>query len=179
MSLEEQIAKLTAAVEANTAAHTKLAEVAMSASAGKRTEAEKPAPKEEDDGEDDAAAAKKKAAAKKAAETRKANASKKKAEEEKEAPTLDASVTSKDLMAAARAFMSPDDADQCEENKERFASALKHLGAAKLSAVDEEDIPKLAGYIAYWQGGLDVDFEEIDGLIAELVEANGGGSMLD
>lgn len=165
MSIEAALAELTAAVKANTEAHEKLAQVAKAAQGSKPAAAKKPAPEKaapaEDTTEEAPAEEPKKAPAKKAP-------AKKAAAKKPDAPTLSATVEMDDFKNAARAFMSPDDEEQRDKNKANFAAALNHLGAASLSKVDGEDLPKLAGYVAYWATGLEVDFDEIDEKIAEL-----------
>ncbi len=176
MSIEEQLAELTAAVKENTEAHKALADVAKAAQGtkapapapGAAEEEEKAAPKTRSRAAKEKPGAEEKAAPK----TRSRAAAKKKTE-----PELPGSVDRAEFMKTARAFLSPDDEEVMEANKEKFAAALDHLGASKMSAVDDEDLPKLAGYIAYWNAGLEVDFEKIDGLVAE---ASGGtDDMLD
>jgi hypothetical protein len=186
MSIEAALAELTAAVKENTAAHTKLAEVAQAAQKGGTTAKASPAKasttkastakaSEDTEAEENEAEAPEEKPAPKKAPAKKAPAKKapaKKAPAKPKAPTLSAEVDRDEFKNTARAFMSPDDEDTRDANKEKFASALAHLGAKKLTEVDDEDLAKLAGYIAYWNAGLDVDFEEIDGLIAEAAEAS-------
>lgn len=196
MSLEAQLAELTAAVKENTEAQMKLAAAATAAVSPRKADATpgtaKPAEKEEtpETPEEDDAEAKKKAAA----EKRKETAAKKKAEKEAaekkaaaekaaeksetEAPELSATVEMDDFKKQARAFMSPDDEEERDANKEKFAAALKHLGAGSLSKVDDDDLPRLAGYVTYWQAGLDVDFEAVDEIVAGLSDEGDGEDML-
>jgi hypothetical protein len=167
MGIEELLAANTAALEANTAAHAKLAEVAMAAAGsatGGTTSAETPAATKEKE-----APAKETAAAKK-----KRLAAEKKAEAEAEAkakaavkPEISSSVSAADLKKAAAGFLKGDDEEARDLAKQNFIGALEHLGCGKsLSSVEEPaDRAKLAGYIAYWQAGLDVDFDEIDAII--------------
>lgn len=171
MSLEQQLAELTEAVKENTAVHREFAEIARKASTGKSsgTAAKKAAETDSDEDEKAAAAeAKKKADA---AAKRKAAAAKKKAEAEKakeaESDDIEAEIVTEisdvDLRALAKDFMSTDDEDERDANKEKFASALKHLGAGKLSEVsDDEDRSKLATYIKYWQAGETFKFRDLD-----------------
>ncbi len=173
MSLEAAIAELTAAVKENTEAHAKLAEVAKATQQAKaapkkaapeaeKPEAEKPeAEKPEAEKPEAEKPAPKKAAAKPKAAPKKAAAKPK-------APTLSATVDRDEFKNAARAFMSAEDEETRDKNKANFAAALNHLGASKLTDVDDEDLPRLAGYIAYWSAGLEVDFEEIDALLADM-----------
>lgn len=163
MSIEAAIAELTAAVKENTAAHTKLAEVAAAAAGGKAA-----APAKEET-KDEAPAEEKKAPAKKA--PAKKPAAKKPATKQAEPPELEGSVSAADLKKAAAAFLDGDDEEARDANKQKFIAALNHLGAAKLGEVDsDEDRARLAGYIAYWNEGLEVDFEAVD----EIVSAAGG-----
>lgn len=176
MGIEEALAANTAALEANTAAHNRLADVAEAAAGGKPA-ADKPAdkPKAEtpkDDGEKpETAAAKKKrlAAEKKAAEA--AAAAEAEEAEEVDPPELVAEVTAADLHTQASAFMSKElDAEVLDANKANFVGGLSHLGAKKFSELGSDgDRARLSAYIAYWQAGLDVDFTAID----EAIEALG------
>ena len=159
MSIEEALAANTAALIENTAAHAKLAEVATAAASGKpATSGAKDKPADDETPKETAAEKKKRLAAEKKA---------KEAETETEAPKLAASVTAAALKKAAGAFLQSDDEEERDANKANFIGALSHLGAKKLGDVDSgEDRARLAGYIAYWNAGLDVDFEAIDGLLA-------------
>ncbi len=175
MSIEEALAANTAALIENTAAHSKLAEVAMAAAGGKAASG-KPAKEEtsseEEETKETAAEKKKRLAAEKAAATKKAAADKK-AAATKEAPELVAEMPAAALHKIAAAFMS-DDLDEADRdaNKANFVGGLAHLGAKKFSELaDDAERARLAAYIGYWQAGLDVDFEEIDAL----VEALGAG----
>jgi len=173
MSLEEELRANTEALKENTAAHLKLAEVAMAAAGqggGKAAPAEKPVPeKDEDEAPKETAAEKKKRLAAEKAAAAKAEAAKKPAA--KSAPELETEVDAADLKKAAAAFLGSDDEKVRNANKKNFMAALDHLGASKLTDVDtDEDRARLAGYIAYWEAGLKVDFEAIDEIIA------GGGS---
>lgn len=174
MGIEEALAANTAALEANTAAHNRLADVAEAAAGGKPA-ADKPADKPKadtpkDDGEKpETAAAKKKrlVAEKKAAE---AKAAAEAEEEAGEAPELVAEVTAADLHTQASAFMSKDlDAEVLDANKANFVGGLAHLGAKKFSELaDDSERARLSAYIGYWEAGLDVDFTAIDEAIAAL-----------
>lgn len=201
MAFESLIQELIDAVKENTAAHAQLGEIAKAAAgkpAGKASTASKKT-ETEDDGEDEAAkkaeaAAKRKAAAEKkkadeaAAEKKKADeAAKKKAAAEKkkaaDTPELPGTVDTADLRGLARTFMSKDNENR-DENKEKFAAALDHLGAENLSGVSEEDQARLFGYITYWSAGLDVDFEAVDEIVAAAAPDEDAGeedddSMLD
>lgn len=177
MNIEERLDLLTQALEANTAAHLKLAEVALAASSGKTAPAEdkkapakdKPAPAEtEETPEDDAAEKKKAAAAKKKAAA--AAAAKKKAEAEKaaaaEAPEIETSVSVDDMRAAVKAHMETDDEEVRATRMSNLKGALAHLGLGKLSEVTEDDaVAKLAGYVAYWKAGVEFSFEDVDSII--------------
>lgn len=185
MSIEEALAANTAALIENTAAHAKLAEVAMAAAGGKAAAPAKAAPKEEPV-EDEEEAPKETAAEKKkrlAAEKKKADAAaaaKKKAAAKTEAPELVAEMPAAALHKIAAAFMS-DDLDEAERdaNKANFVGGLAHLGAKKFSELsDDSERARLAAYIGYWTAGLDVDFEEIDGLIEALGEGEGDDDPL-
>lgn len=180
MSIEEALAANTAALIENTAAHARLADVAVAASGGKPA-ADKPAdkPKAEtpkDDGEkpETAAAKKKRLAAEKKAKEAAAAAEAEAAEEEApgEAPELVAEVTAADLHTQASAFMSKElDAEVLDANKANFVGGLAHLGAKKFSELsDDSERARLSAYIGYWEAGLDVDFTAID----EAIEALGG-----
>lgn len=176
MSLEDQITELTAAVKENTAAHLKLAEVAQAASGSKtgvKPAAEKASDANEGGGEDDEKPATKPAAKKPAAKPRASRAKK------PQPPELSADVTRKDFQASARAYIGSDDAEDREQRQEQLAAALDHLGASKLGEVEDEDIPRIAAYFAYWSAGLEVIFEEVDARVAELTEASSGDDMLD
>jgi len=162
MSLEEALAANTLALEANTAAHTKLAEVAMAAQGGKA--ADKPA------------ADKAPTAAEKAAATKKANAAKKAAAAKKaETPEVAGAVDEAAIRAVARDYLSGDDEAERDAKKANVSAAFKHLGAKKLTDLaDDEDRAKLAAYIAYWKAGHEtIDFEDIDALVAEAGEGAG------
>ena len=169
MSLEQQIADLTAAVKENTAAHAKLAEVAAAAASTKPVEEKAPAKK--------TTAAKKTEESEDAAEekttTKKAPA-KKTTAKKTEKPELAKSVTAAKLKTAAGGYLKGDDEEARDAAKTNFKAALDHLGATSLSGVDNNtDRAKLAGYIAYWQADLEVDFEEIDALIEGDGEGDG------
>lgn len=163
MSLEEALRANTVALEANTAAHLKLAEVAVAAATGKSSAGStKPAPTEtteSEESEETAAQKKKRLAAEKAAAAKKAAAA--------EPPELETSVTGDEIKKIAGAFLASDDEKVRDANKANFISALSHLGAKKLGDVEtDEDRARLAGYIAYWTAGLKVDFEAIDEIVA-------------
>lgn len=174
MSLEAAIKELTEAVNKNTAAHEELVQVAVKTAGGKAAPAKTETKEAETD--DDAEDAKKKAAAKKAAETRAANKAKaeeKKAEEKKAeeegsgdveiVTEIVTEIDAKALHTKAKTWMSSDDAEERDANKEKFQSALKHLGAAKLSDLEDTDRAKVATYINAWESGQDkIDFEALD-----------------
>jgi hypothetical protein len=85
-------------------------------------------------------------------------------------------VSAADLKKAAAAYLNGDDEEARDAAKKNFIGALAHIGAKKLGEVDsDEDRARLAGYVAYWTAGLDVDFEAID----EIVAAAGEGGLLD
>lgn len=162
MTFEELIAANTAALIDNTAAHKKLAEVAMAAAGGKANTtktAEKPKPEEKEPEEKETAIAKKKRLA-----------AEKKAAAEAEAPELVAEMSGADFHKRATAFLSEDlSQKERDTNKANFVAGLSHVGAAKFSEVKtDEDRARVAAYVAYWTAGLDVDFEAIDEMIAEL-----------
>lgn len=189
MSLEAAIQELTAAIKDNTAAHTNLADVAKAAAgSSKPAETKKAEPDTtDDDGEDDAEAKKKAAAAerrKKAAEKKAAEAKaeeeaakKKEAEAEEEddllggddeLPEVQSEATVAEVKASAGKFLDSDDENFRDDNKSKVIAAFKHLGVSKLGGLtDAEDRAKLVGYIAYWNAGLEVNFEEVDERVAE------------
>lgn len=180
MSIEAALAELTAAVKANTEAHEKLAQVAMTAQQNKaanNSTAEKSDAKDEPEAKEAEKPAEEKKSTKRTSTKR--TSTKKSTAKKAEEPKLSASVDREELTNQARAFMSSDDEEKRDEAKEKFKSALDHLGAKKMSDVEEDDIPRLAGYISYWQAGLDVDFEAIDEKIAELADADEGGENGD
>lgn len=170
MSLEEALRANTEALKENTAAHKALADVAVAAASSKSAPAEKAteekAPEEKAPPKETAAQKKKRLAAEKKAKAE-AEAAAKKAEE----PELETDVEFADLQKVCAALLDEDREDYRDEHKANFIGALKHLGAKKLTDVDEDDYARLAGYVAYWEAGLDVDFEAID---EKLVEAAGG-----
>lgn len=174
MSIEKALADLTTALKENTEAHLKLADVAKAAQASKT-----PAP-EKAPAEKPKAASKAKAEADEQEEAPKKEAAKKpaarKAAPKNKTPDPVTSITFDDLKLAAKAFISPEDESERDARKEKLGSALDHLGASKLTEVDEDDMPKVATYLAYWTAGLDVDFEEIDGLIAEASDDDSEGA---
>lgn len=170
MSLEQALKENTEALQANTAAHAALTAVAVKTSTGKS-----PTESEDDEGKPAApTAAEKKAAA--AAAKRKAATEKKKADEaaaKKEAADEDGDVeivkeiSDVDLRALAKEFMSTDDTEERDARKENFGGALKHLGAAKLSEVsDDQDRVKLANYINHWIADEELAFDEVDAKIS-------------
>ena len=171
MSIETLIAELTTAIKDNTAAHAKLAEVATAAARGKATTTAKEEPKEEPKEEAETPAAKKKRLA---AEKKKAEAEAEKKDEaeaekgEAEKPELAESVTHDELHKLAGKFLASDDADVRDNAKSNFVGALAHLGAKKLTELeDDAQRARVAGYITYWMAGLEVDFDEIDALIPD------------
>jgi hypothetical protein len=188
-ALAENTAALKEAVAAlnrNTEAHEKLAAVAVKAQSAKAAEptrepyktaaepekaAEKPAEKPATKPAAEKPAAEKPAAEKPAAKP----AAKPTGKKGKQPPALVAEVTSEALRDAAKAFLSSDDAAVRDGAKGQMSAAFNHLGAAKLSDLDDEGRAKLAGYIAYWSAGLDVNFEEIDEKIAALADENSEG----
>jgi len=171
MSLEQAIKELTEAVRENTAAHQELVAVAKKTAAGKAPAKSAPAT---DEGEGEAEAPAKKAPAKKAP-AKKAPA--KKAPAKKKDPEVVTEIEAKALRAKAKDWMSVDDADERDARKERFAAALNHLGAAKLSDLDDEDQAKMASYINVWEAGEEIeDFEAIDALVEEKVGGDDGDS---
>jgi hypothetical protein len=178
MSLEDKIDALTAAIKENTAAHEAMTQVAVKAAGSKSTaKAETKAEETDTDTDEDDAAAKKKAAAEKrkaAAAKKKKEEAAKKAAEESEAEIV-TEISKVDLHAKAKEFMSSDDSEERDAAKANFASALEHLGAAKLSEVDDDDRARLATYINAWSAGSEkIDFEDLDEKIAEA-----GEDMLD
>ncbi|AIT13314.1 hypothetical protein DSS3P1_79 [Ruegeria phage DSS3-P1] len=165
MSIEAALAELTAAVKENTAAHAKLAEVAAAAAGGKAAAPAKAPAK------DEAPAEEKKPAAKAAAKPAAKAAAKKPAAKKVEPPELAGSVTHTEIAKIGAAFLKGDDEEARDAAKSNFIAGLQHIGAAKLGEIDsDEDRARLAGYIAYWTAGLEVDFEAID----EIVLAAGG-----
>lgn len=171
MSLEEAIAANTAALIENSAAHKMLADVATAAATGKSVS--KPEPEKEKAGSEEETreltAAEKKAA--NAAKRRKAAAAKK-AAEKAEPPELTLMVTAPELRKLAAAFMDGDDDEARELNKTNFIGGLQHVGAAKLTELeDDAERARVAGYLAYWSAGLEVNFEAID----EILDAMGSG----
>ena len=174
MSLEEALRENTEALKENTAAHAELAKVAAAA-AGKSATSKPTEDKEtsvKDDPPKETAAQKKKrlAAEKKAKE---AEAAKKAEAEKADEPELATEVSFDDLKKACAELLKD------EGKKSDFMGALSHLGAKKLTEVDEEDFPRLAAYVAYFSAGLDVDFENIDEKLAELADGEGGDDPLD
>lgn len=173
MALEKLIEDLIAALNANTTAHSKLADVAIAAAAEKTTKAaaeapakKAPAKKAEADEEDEEP---KKAPAKKTAE----KAPAKKAPAKKKGPELVLKVKEDQIADIAVGFMSTDDEEEREERKTKMRSALQHLGFKKATEIDNaEDRAKFASYLAFWAAGEDVDFEDIDEKIADAL----GGS---
>lgn len=173
MSLEEQLAKLTAAVEANTAAHEKLAQVAVAAQGAKGS---KPA---EDKAEDEKPAPKKpapKKPAQKADEADEKPAPKKTPTRRAKAkePTLSADVDKKGLTQDVLAWIGTDDEEERDERKGKLRAALDHVGADTLGKADEADLPRIAAYLAYWQADLEVNFEEIDAKVEALSDDDDG-----
>ena len=182
MSIEEALAANTAALIENTAAHAKLAEVAMAASGGKAAAPSKASEKAESTEEEEApketAAEKKKRLAAEKKKKDAAAAAEKKAQAAKaEKPELVAEMPAAALHKIAAAFMSDDlDEELRDANKANFVGGLAHLGAKKFSELaDDSERARLAAYIGYWQAGLDVDFNEIDGLIEALGDGEGEG----
>lgn len=190
MSLESAIQELTAAVKENTAAHLQLADVAKAASTGAKpseTKKEAQTPAKDETDEDEAEAQKKAAAAerrKKAAEKKKAEAeaaAAAEAEAEAEAegdddllggdddlPEVQAEASVAEIKKAAGAFLDEDDENFRDDNKAKVISAFKHLGVSKLGGLtDAEDRAKLLAYIAYWNAGLEVNFEDVDERVIE------------
>lgn len=169
MSIEKALADLTAAVQANTEAHQKLEKAAIASMKQKAAAAKAPA----DDDEDDEPAPKpaaRKTAAKPAAE-KKAPAKKPASRAKKPAePKLSATVERDEVSNAARNWMDTDDEAVRDERKAQFKAALNHLGAKKMGDVDDDDLPRLMAYIAYWSADLEVDFEALDEKIAEMAE---------
>ena len=164
MSLEQAIKELTEAVIANTKAHAQLGEIAK-ATVGAKQPAKVPAKSEEPDEQPEEEAEKpKKAPAKK--EPAKEPA-KKPVAKKTELREMATEVDSADLRGLARTFMSKDH-DNRDQNKDNFAAALAHLGAARLTEVTAEDEARLFAYITYWNEGLEVDFEEVDERLVEL-----------
>ena len=150
MSLEEALRENTEALKANTAAHEKLGAIATAAQGG---EAETEATEE------------KKAPAKKAP-AKKAPA-KKPAAKKAEPPELKSSVTAAAIKKAAGAYLGVAEGAERDAHKANVVAAFAHLGVEKLGEIDNnEDRAKLAGYIAYWDAGLEVDFEAIDEIVA-------------
>ena len=166
MSLEAAIAELTAAVRENTEAHTKLAAVAVAAA--KSGKAEKPAA--EVTGSEEPKAEKPKAEKPKAEKPK----AEKPAAKPKAKPPVQVDVDQAATPGIAVAFLSTDDEADRDARKAKMRSALDHLGAKKASEIDnDEDCVKFATYVAYWTAGHEVDFEEIDALVAEALDGSG------
>ena len=171
MSLEAQMAELTAALKDNTAAHTALANVAKAATAkvtaaapAKDAEAEKPAPKT---AEKPAPKTAEKPAEKAAPKVAPKAAPKKKAE-----PILVPTMNVDDLRTKARAYLEGDDAAVRDAKKANLSAAFDHLGVAKLGEIEsDEDRARLAAYLDYWAADLEVDFEALDEKVVALQEA--------
>ncbi len=166
MSLEAAIAELTAAVRENTEAHAKLAAVAVAAS-----KAGKDKPAAEVTGSEEPKAEKPKAEKPKAERPK---AEKPKAEKPKAKPEVQTDVDEAAIPGIAVGFLGTDDESVREDRKAKMRSALDHLGFKKASEIDnDEDRVKFATYVAYWSAGHEVDFEEIDALVAEAVGDSG------
>ena len=178
MSLEEAIATNTAALIDNTAAHRLLADVATAAAGKAPANAAKDPQKDETPSEEETSAEDNEAAEKKAtaAAKRKAAADKKKAAAAKkvEPPELASIVSGTEIRTIAGGFLKGDDEEVRDKNKDNVLAALAHLGAGKLTELaDDTERARLAGYIAYWSAGLEVDFEAIDEIIAA-ADGDGG-----
>jgi len=177
MSIEAALAELTSAVKENTAIHREFAEIARKAATGKSTgeaasdkAAEEAAAKAEAEKKAEAAEKRKAAAAKKKAEQEAAKAAEAEADENEASGDFEVvkEISPVDLRALAKEFMSADDEDERDANKANFAAALKHLGAAKLSEVsDDEDRAKLATYIKAWIADPKAKLSAIDGQIED------------
>jgi len=173
MNIEQALAENTAALIANTAAHAKLADVAMAATSGKsvaQTKTESADTGADDEVKETAAEKKKRLAAEK-----KTAAAKAKAETKlPEVPELVAEMPAAELHVIAAAFMADElDEESRDANKANFVGGLAHLGAKKFSALtDDSERARLAAYIGLWSAGLDVDFEAVDEQIAALSEGD-------
>lgn len=164
MSFETLIADLTTAIKENTAAHAKLADVALAAAnwrttAPEETKSAKTAEPSDDEPKETAAEKKKRLAA----EKRKADATKK-----AEKPELAETVTHDELHALAGKFLAGDDEEVRDQRKGNFFGALAHLGAKKLTELEDDTArARVAAYLTYWMADLEVDFDEIDALIPD------------
>lgn len=167
MSLEDQLSDISAKLEAlisaigdNTEAHTALGKIASKAADAKPASSkakaadEKPAPAKE-----------------------KPKPAPAKAKEEKK-PEFEvvASTSIAEARTAIKDYVSEEGADT-DARKAQLKAALDHLGARKLSEISEEDAPRLATYAAAWSAGAEVNFEEIDEMVAEA--APGSDDPLD
>lgn len=169
MSLEEQLAANTAAIEVNTAAleantAALIAEGGTTADAGSAgSKGGRPPPKE-------TAAAKKKreAAERKAAEELAASeaAEQEEEEQEEEADLVPPrkSISSKALGKLLGDFMEVEDEDEAAEREEAVTAAFDHLGHSSLGdfADEAEDRVKVAMYADNWIAGNTVNFASID-----------------
>lgn len=181
MSIEEALAANTAALVENTAAHLKLAAVAEAA---RKPVKEAEPPKEEEAPKLTAA---QKAAATKAAAKAKADeeaaaeeeapkkAAPKKTTKKVETPDPVTDIAEGEVAPLVLGFIKTDDEELRDERKAKVRAALDHIGAAKATEIeDDEGRCKFATYVAYWTAGLEVDFEAVDELVTEAMEAAGG-----
>lgn len=159
MSIEAALEALTKALEANTAAIMGGDTKAPPKPRGGR----KPAQTAED----------KKAAAEKSEEAEKPKTTRKPRAKKPEIPAPITEIDGPDLRKHAAAYMGSDDEDEREAAKANLSAALKHLGVKKLPELDDDDRPKVATYLAYWAQGLEVDFEELDELVAAASDSGG------
>lgn len=192
MSLEEALAANTAAIEANTKVQTAILEKISTGGAKAEAPAEeKPKPSR--------SRAKPKPAEEKASEETETDETPdepeekpepKKAAPKKAAPKKDAmaemevrtGIDTDALRDLARKFGSNDggDKDERERLKGLMASAFDHLGAKKLSDLDDEDRVKFAFYLDHWiaDSQAKLDFEALDEQVATDIEAS-DDDMLD
>jgi hypothetical protein len=84
-----------------------------------------------------------------------------------------------DMRALARSYLQTDDADLRSQNRENIAAAFDHLSVTNLGNITEgRDMRRMALYLDTWIAGNEVNFEGLDGKVAESPDDDEGDDML-
>lgn len=95
----------------------------------------------------------------------------------KSAPKVDGAVDAEAIRAAAREHLFGGAEEERAAKKTYLGSASKHLGVGMLAELENvQDRAQAAGDIAYWTAGLQVIFEDLEGMVLSQLDATSGAS---
>ncbi|WP_114285280.1 hypothetical protein [Candidatus Halocynthiibacter alkanivorans] len=84
-----------------------------------------------------------------------------------------------DMRALAKSYIQIDDANGRAPNRENIAAAFDHLSVTNLGSIPEDrDMRRMALYLDTWIAGNEVNFEDLDGKVAESPDDDEEDDML-